>query len=44
MVSAKLYPFFDRTASVLEGFGPRARTYIRDRRNVATVLDRLGHT
>jgi membrane protein required for colicin V production len=32
MVQAKLYPFFDRTASVLEGLGPRARTYIRERR------------
>ncbi len=33
MTSAKLYPFFDRTATVLEGFGPKARTYIRERRN-----------
>jgi membrane protein required for colicin V production len=31
MVEAKLYPFFDRTASVLEGLGPRARTYMRER-------------
>ena len=37
MTTAKLYPFFDRTATVLEGFGPRARTYIRDRRNGETV-------
>jgi len=38
MTTAKLYPFFDRTATVLEGFGPRARTYIRERRNDETVL------
>lgn len=37
LTSAKLYPFFNRTAAVLEGFGPRARTYIRDRRNDETV-------
>lgn len=33
MTSAKLYPFFDRTATVLEGFGPKARNYIRERRS-----------
>jgi membrane protein required for colicin V production len=32
MVQARLYPFFSRTASVLEGLGPRARTYIHERR------------
>lgn len=32
LVQARLFPFFDRTASVLEGLGPRARTYIRERR------------
>lgn len=31
MTEAKFYPFFDRTASVLEGLGPRARTYMRER-------------
>ena len=32
LTEAKLYPFFNRTAQVLESLGPRARTYIHDRR------------
>lgn len=33
LVDARLYGFFSRTASVLEGLGPKAQTYIRERRN-----------
>ncbi|MDX2234362.1 MAG: CvpA family protein [Hyphomonadaceae bacterium] len=35
MVEARLYPFFGRTASVLEGLGPRARTYMQERRGAS---------
>ena len=31
MVEARFYPFFERTATVLEGLGPPARTYIDER-------------
>lgn len=32
ITEARLYPFFERTAMVLEGLAPKARTYIQDKR------------
>lgn len=35
LTEAKLYPFFNRTAQVLESLGPKARTYIHNRQTNA---------
>ena len=37
LTEAKLYPFFNRTAQVLESLGPRARTYIHNRQTTTAV-------
>lgn len=39
MTQARLYPFFHRTSVVLEGLGPKAKTYIDQRRAGAAPSD-----
>lgn len=39
MIEARLYPFFQRTAVVLEGLGPPARAYMRERQGGASPAE-----